>query len=53
MSTSRQDHRLSKKQQLLGIEKTLRSRRTPRWLKKSMRRFADRLRDEVAGQNRV
>jgi len=53
MPNSKQGHRLSKNQQVRGIEKALRSRRTPPWLKSSMRRFADRLRNEVARQNRV
>lgn len=48
MSKTQKGHRLNKQQQLHGIEKALRSKRTPPWLKESMRRFANQLREEIA-----
>jgi hypothetical protein len=46
--SERRGNRLSKRQQLEGLEKAIRSKRTPRRLKDSMRRFARKLRDEIA-----
>jgi hypothetical protein len=36
-------HKLTKKQQAMGIRKALRSRKTPSWLKPAMRRYLARL----------
>jgi len=44
MSRGKRGHRLSRSERLRGIEKALRSKRTPPWLKESMRRYAARLR---------
>jgi hypothetical protein len=40
-------HRLTKNQQLQGVQKALRSKRTPPWLKPSMKEFAAQLRAEI------
>jgi hypothetical protein len=43
-------HRLNKNQKLRGIEKAVRSKRTPPWLKPSMKCFAKKLRQEIASE---
>ena len=48
----RQGNRLSKRQQLQGLEKAIESERTPVWLKKSMRRFAKKLREHIAAEDK-
>jgi hypothetical protein len=51
MKGGQRAHRLSKRQQLQGLEKAIESKRTPPWLKSSMRRFARKLRDEIAAED--
>jgi hypothetical protein len=51
MKAGKRGHRLSKRQQLEGLEKAIQSERTPERLKDSMRRFAKKLRDEIAAED--
>jgi hypothetical protein len=51
MKAGKRGRRLSKRQQLEGLEKAIQSRRTPPWLKEPMRRFARKLRDEIAAED--
>jgi len=51
MKARRRGHQLSKKQQLQRVEKAIESKRTPPWLKDSMRRFVRKLRDEIAAED--
>jgi hypothetical protein len=48
MPSAKKRHQLNKNEQLRGITKALRSKRTPPWLKHSMRKYANRLRTEIA-----
>jgi hypothetical protein len=42
-------HRLSIEDQIRGLEKGIRSRRTPEWLKPGMKKFLKKLRRKVRG----
>jgi hypothetical protein len=44
-------HRLSLEEQLKGVEKAIKSKRTKPWLKESMRRFARKLREQIAAES--
>lgn len=51
--SERRGNRLSKRDQLRGLEKAIQSKRTKPWLKESMRRFAEKLRKEIAEEDRA
>lgn len=53
MKTRQSGRGLSKRDQLRGLEKAIESKRTKPWLKDSMRRFAERLRKEIAAEERT
>jgi len=45
-------HQLTKREQARGLRKALKSRRTPRWLKPSIRRYLRRLEQDYRAEQR-